>query len=112
MYIAIYFTNHYLCMLNLSIIFSHYIHVDQEYNTEITATVSKSDIFLSLNQCHNISCARFITSNDNNKKLSGVTCVVHDLMVSNIIKELNNASIYVRSSNCICMYIYDTYVYS
>ena len=92
-------------MLNLSIIFSNYIYVDQEYNTEITATVSKSDIFLSLNQCHNISCARLITSNDNDdKKLSGVTCVVHDLMVSNIIKALNKTSIYVAPT------VY-TYVY-
>ena len=88
-YIAIHLISHYLYMLNLFIIFSNY--KDKKCNNETTATVSRDDIFLSDNQCHIIRCAKLITGNDNDdEKPSGVTCVVHDLMVSNVINELNN----------------------
>ena len=68
-------------------IFSKYINKDQ--NNSSSEILWRDDISLSANQCHCTTCARYVTSDDD-EKLRWVTCVAHELKVSNIINELNN----------------------
>ena len=81
-YVCIHFTSHYLYVQNLSIYFRNY--TIKSSSNQITHMLSRDDISSSDNQCHNTTCARSVTSDNDDEELRWVSCVAHDLIVSNI----------------------------